>query len=94
MQANEKFDFRVFLSAFSSFHWSLLESAKKKTRNSLSESRLPVASVIPKNKRRLWLLIPFYLVLSKDYIFRDFRGFRVFDLAMDQLRKTKKDQLK
>ena len=63
-------------------------------RNSLSKSRLPVASVIPKNKRRLWLLIPFYLVLSKDHIFRDFRGFRVFDLAMDQLRKTKKDQLK
>ena len=85
MQTNEKFDFRVFLSAFSSFHWSLFDSAEKKTRNSLSKSRLPVASVIPKNKRRLWLLIPFYLVLSEDYIFRDFRdfrGFRVFELAM------------
>ena len=32
VQANEKFDFRVFLSAFSSFHWSLLENAEKKTR--------------------------------------------------------------
>ena len=27
----KKFDFRVFLSAFPSFHWSLLERAEKKT---------------------------------------------------------------
>ena len=32
VQTNESFDFRVFLSSFSSFHWSLLESAKKKMR--------------------------------------------------------------
>ena len=28
----KKFDFRVFLSAFSIFHWPLLESAERKTR--------------------------------------------------------------
>ena len=36
LRTNEKFDFRVLLSAFSSFHWSLLESAEKKTRKFFS----------------------------------------------------------
>ena len=81
VQANEKVDFRVFLSAFSSFHWSLLENAERKRGKSLPKSRLPCSSFIPKNRRRLCLLTPFYLVLSEDYIFRDFRGFRVFYLA-------------
>ena len=48
MQANAKFDFHAFLSAFSSFHWPLLENAEKKTRNSLPESPLPSSSFIQK----------------------------------------------
>ena len=60
------------------------KTRKRKRGNSLRKSRLPGSSFIPKNRRRLCLLAPFYLVLSEDYIFRDFRdfrGFRVFDLA-------------
>ena len=39
VQTNEQFDFRFFLSAIWSFHWSLVERAGKKRRNSLYKSR-------------------------------------------------------
>ena len=72
-----RFSFRVF-----EFFIGLYSKARKRKRgNSLSKSRLPGSSVTQENRRSLCLLIPFYLVLSKDYIFRDFRDFRVFDLA-------------
>ena len=60
-------NFRVFFSALSSRGQLKLENAERKTRK---ENRL---------------LTLFYLVLSGDCIFRnflDFRGFRVFDLAV------------
>ena len=81
VQTNEKFDLRILLSAFSSFHWSLLERRKRKCGNFLSKSRLPGSSVTQENRRRLCLLTPFYLVLSEDYILCHSRDFRVFDLA-------------
>ena len=66
--------FGVFIGLYSKVR-------KRKRGNSLSKSRLLGSSVTQKNRRHLCLLIPFFLVLSKDYIFNDFRGFRVFDLA-------------
>ena len=84
MQTNEKFDFRVFFPRFRVFIGLYSKARKRKRGNSSSKSRLPGSSVTQKNRRRLCLLIPFYLALSKDYIFRDFRsfrGFHVFDLA-------------
>ena len=75
--------FRVFIGLYS-------KTRKRKRGNSLCKSRLPGSSFIPKNRRRLCLLAPFYLVLSEDYILRDFRGFPVFDLAL----KVAEEELK
>ena len=68
--------FRVFIGPYS-------KARKRKRGNSFPKSLLLGSSVIQKNRRGLSLLIPFYLVLSENYNFRDFRGFRVFDLAQE-----------
>ena len=73
--------FRVFIGLYS-------KARKRKRGNSSFKSRLPGASFIPKNKRCLCLLIPFYLVLSEDYTFRDFCGFCVFYLANCEYQKA------
>ena len=61
--------FRVFIGLYS-------KARKRKRGNSLAKSSLLGSSVIRKNRTRLCLLIPFHLVLSDNYILRDFRGFR------------------
>ena len=66
--------FQVFVGPYS-------KARKGKRGNSFPKSLLLGSSIIQKNRRVLCLLIPFYLVLSENYNFRDFHSFRVFDLA-------------
>ena len=77
--------FRVFIGRAEKKTRKFSKARKRKRGNSLSKSSLLGSSVIRKDRRRLCLLIPFYLVLSENYIFRDFPGFggfRVFNLDL------------